>query len=118
MRLCRSSHAKVPRVIRTTASIAGGRRALGAGRMAQTGHVRVSAAHTDFTLRPLFCILNRRRIPVTILAERASISRMTLNKAEKGEPGVSLGTYATVLFSLGMVDRLADVADPRHDAIG
>src|ERR1035441_2263684 len=120
MRLCRSSHAKVPRVIRTTASIAGGRRALGAGRMAQTGHVRVSAAHTDFTLRPLFCILNRRRrrIPVTILAERASISRMTLNKAEKGELGVSLGTYATVLFSLGMVDRLADVADPRHDAIG
>jgi hypothetical protein len=60
----------------------------------------------------------RRRIPVTILAERASISRMTLHKAEKGDPGVSLGTYATVLFSLGMVDRLADVADPRHDAIG
>ena len=60
----------------------------------------------------------RRRIPVTILAERASISRTTLNKAEKGEPGVSLGTYATVLFALGMVDRLADVADPRHDAVG
>jgi DNA-binding XRE family transcriptional regulator len=60
----------------------------------------------------------RRRIPVTILAERASVSRMTLNKAEKGDPGVSLGTYATVLFSLGMVDRLADVADPRHDAVG
>src|SRR5450756_1697312 len=60
----------------------------------------------------------RRRIPVAILAERASISRTTLNKAEKGEPGVSLGTYATVLFALGMVDRLADVADPRHDAVG
>ena len=28
----------------------------------------------------------RRRIPVTILAERASVSRMTLNKAEKGGP--------------------------------
>src|ERR1039458_2539916 len=116
MRLCRSSHAKVPRVVRTTASIAGGRRALGAGRMAQTGHVRVSAAHTDLILRPLLCALSR--IPVTILAERASISRMTLNKAEKGEPGVSLGTYATVLFSLGMVDRVAAVAAPRHDAIG
>src|ERR1039458_1619964 len=60
----------------------------------------------------------RRRIPVAILAERASISRATLNKAEKGDPGVSLGTYATVLFALGMVDRLADVADPRHDAPG
>jgi hypothetical protein len=60
----------------------------------------------------------RRRIPVAILAERASISRMTLNKVEKGDPGVSVGTYATVLFTLGMADRLADVADPRHDTVG
>jgi transcriptional regulator with XRE-family HTH domain len=60
----------------------------------------------------------RRRIPVAILAERASISRTTLNKAEKGDPGVSFGTYATILFALGLVDRLADVADPRHDAVG
>jgi DNA-binding XRE family transcriptional regulator len=60
----------------------------------------------------------RRRIPVAILAERVSVSRMTLNKVEKGDPGVSLGTYATVLFALGMADRLADVADPRHDAVG
>jgi hypothetical protein len=43
---------------------------------------------------------------------------MTLNKLEKGDPGVSAGTYATVLFTLGMADRLADVADPRHDAAG
>ena len=60
----------------------------------------------------------RRRIPVAILAERASISRMTLNKLEKGDPGVSAGTCATVLFTLGMADRLADVADSRHDAVG
>ncbi|NLV30676.1 MAG: helix-turn-helix domain-containing protein [Acidobacteria bacterium] len=60
----------------------------------------------------------RRRIPVAVMAERASISRTTLNKVEKGDPGVSLGTWATVLFALGMVDRLADVADPRHDAVG
>jgi hypothetical protein len=43
---------------------------------------------------------------------------MTLNKVEKGAPGVSLGTYATILFALGMADRLADVADPRHDTVG
>src|SRR5437660_8259728 len=60
----------------------------------------------------------RRRIPVATLAQRASISRMTLNKVEKGDPGVSLGTYATVLFTLGMAERLADVADPRHDTVG
>ena len=60
----------------------------------------------------------RRRIPVAIMAERASISRMTLNKVEKGEPGVAMGTYATVLFVLGMADRLADLADPKNDAVG
>lgn len=60
----------------------------------------------------------RRRIPVAILAERASVSRTTLNKVEKGEPGVSQGIYATVLFVLGMIDRLADIADHRHDAVG
>ena len=60
----------------------------------------------------------RRRIPVAILAERASISRMTLNKVEKGDPGVSLGAYATVLFVLGLLDRLSDLADPKNDAAG
>ena len=60
----------------------------------------------------------RRRIPVAIMAERASISRMTLNKVEKGDPGVSMGTYAMVLFVLGMPERLADLADPRSDTVG
>jgi hypothetical protein len=60
----------------------------------------------------------RRRIPVAIMAQRASISRTTLNKMEKGDSGVSLGSYATVLFVLGMVDRIADLADPKHDAVG
>src|SRR5439155_1573448 len=60
----------------------------------------------------------RRRIPVAIMAERASISRTMLNKVEKGEPGVSTGTYATVLFVLGMVERLADLAEPKNDTVG
>ena len=60
----------------------------------------------------------RRRIQVAIMAERASISRTTLSKVEKGDPGVSMGTYATVLFALGMAERLADLADPRNDAVG
>jgi hypothetical protein len=60
----------------------------------------------------------RRRIQVAILAQRASLGRMTLYRIEKGDPRVSLGAYATVLFALGMADRLADVADPRHDSVG
>ena len=38
----------------------------------------------------------RRRIPVQLAAERASISRMTLLRIEKGEPGVAMGSYPTV----------------------
>ena len=60
----------------------------------------------------------RRRVPVAVMAERASISRTTLNKVEKGEPGVSVGAYATVLFVLGLAERLGDLADPRTDEIG
>lgn len=60
----------------------------------------------------------RRRIPAAVLAERASISRTTLVKVEKGERGVSMGIYAKVLFVLGMVDRLAELADIRHDERG
>ena len=60
----------------------------------------------------------RRRIPTKLMAERASISRTTLNKVEKGEPGVSLGIYATILFVLGLHDRLTDLADVKTDTVG
>ena len=46
-----------------------------------------------------------------LMAERASISRTTLNKVENGHPGVSFGNYATVLFVLGLSDRIGDLAD-------
>jgi len=36
------------------------------------------------------------------MAARAFITRTTLLKVERGDPGVSLGTYATVLFILGL----------------
>ncbi|MBI3207759.1 MAG: hypothetical protein HYZ37_02515 [Candidatus Solibacter usitatus] len=60
----------------------------------------------------------RRRIPAAILADRAAISRMTLYLIEKGHAAVGMGHYASVLMALGLVERLADVADVRHDAVG
>jgi hypothetical protein len=60
----------------------------------------------------------RRRIPTSVMAARAAISRTTLVKVEKGDPSVQTGIYATVLFVLGMTDRLGDLADVRHDRTG
>lgn len=60
----------------------------------------------------------RRRIPTTLMAKRAGISRTTLNKIEKGDASVALGIYASVLFVLGMEKRLAELADIKFDETG
>jgi len=60
----------------------------------------------------------RRRIPIAIAAQRASISKPTLIRVERGDPRVSIRSYATVLFVMGMADRLADLVDPKNDPVG
>jgi transcriptional regulator with XRE-family HTH domain len=60
----------------------------------------------------------RRRITMKLAAERAGVSRATLSKIEKGDEGVSLGAYAKILFILGMIERLAELADPTFDILG
>ena len=60
----------------------------------------------------------RRHISTAIMAQRAFLSRMTLHRLERGDPSVSMGNYATVLFVLGMTDRLGELADVRFDRLG
>ena len=60
----------------------------------------------------------RRRITIELMAERADLSRATIGKIEKGDPTTSIGGYASVLFVLGMTDRLSDLIDSAHDLIG
>ncbi|MBI3508599.1 MAG: helix-turn-helix transcriptional regulator, partial [Chlamydiia bacterium] len=60
----------------------------------------------------------KRRISTQLASDRAGISRGTLVKIEKGDPGVSIGAYARVLFILGMIQKLLDLADPKFDELG
>ncbi len=60
----------------------------------------------------------RRRLPMAVVAERALTTRPTLMKVERGDPTVSVGTWATVLFVLGLLDRLAAIAGPAGDEVG
>jgi transcriptional regulator with XRE-family HTH domain len=58
----------------------------------------------------------RRGFSMELVAERAGMSRPTLRAVESGEPGVTLGSYANVLHSLGLHEDLAFVA--RDDELG
>lgn len=44
----------------------------------------------------------RRRFTVSLVAQRADISRPTLNKVEQGDPAVTMGTYLRVMSVLGL----------------
>ena len=58
----------------------------------------------------------RRKITTTMLAERTNISRVTLRKIENGESSVMMGTYANVLFCLGLEKDLLLLAS--NDPLG
>jgi transcriptional regulator with XRE-family HTH domain len=60
----------------------------------------------------------RRRLTMALVAERAFISRPTLARVERGDPGVSLGIYATVLFVYGISERIGELADAGRDTVG
>lgn len=60
----------------------------------------------------------RRNIPMDVLAARAFTSRTTLRRVERGDPGVSMGVYAAVLHSLGLLDGLRRSASLAHDEVG
>ena len=58
----------------------------------------------------------RRKLSASLLAERAGMTRPTLRAIERGEPGVTLGSYANVLHCLGLDKDLASVG--RDDDLG
>jgi transcriptional regulator with XRE-family HTH domain len=60
----------------------------------------------------------RRRLPMSVLAERAFTSRSTLQRIEAGDPAVSIGIYAAVLHALGLLDGLGQLADSARDSVG
>ena len=60
----------------------------------------------------------KRRIPMALLAERAFIGVSTLEKIQKGNPSVSIGNYAAVIFALGMGAPFGELLNPGEDETG
>lgn len=58
----------------------------------------------------------RRKLSASLVAERAGMTRPTLRAIERGEFGVTLGSYANVLHCLGLDKDLGNVG--RDDELG
>ena len=58
----------------------------------------------------------RRRLTAILFAERMGVSRDTLNRLEKGDPNIALGTYMRALRVLALDKDIDSVA--RDDALG
>jgi len=54
----------------------------------------------------------RWRLPLSEVAACAGTSRQTIGRIEKGDPRVAMGTWASVLLTLRLLDRLTDLAAP------
>ena len=57
----------------------------------------------------------RRQESLRSWAQRLGVSVPTLMKMERGDPGVSMGIYATALWMMGRCAALAQLAAPQTD---
>lgn len=58
----------------------------------------------------------RRHLSMQDIADRATVTRLTVSKVEKGDPTVSMGIYARVLFALNLEDDITLLAS--DDSLG
>ena len=60
----------------------------------------------------------RRNLTSEEAAQKIGTSRFVVADAEKGKPSTSVAVYAALLWTYGLIDRLADLADPSKDEEG
>ena len=60
----------------------------------------------------------RRNLTSEEVAEKIGTSRFAVADAEKGKLSTSVAVYAALLWTYGLIDRLADLADPVKDEEG
>jgi transcriptional regulator with XRE-family HTH domain len=60
----------------------------------------------------------RRRISTQSMAERLQVSLKTLQRLEKGDPTVAVGTVATAMLILSELERFTNLLDTAGDDVG
>lgn len=60
----------------------------------------------------------RRNLSLQELAEKIGVERHVVSAAEKGKPSTGIAIYAAMLWAMGLIDQLAEVADSDRDDEG
>jgi transcriptional regulator with XRE-family HTH domain len=60
----------------------------------------------------------RRNLSLDDVAGKLGVSRQVISHAENGKPTTSIAIYAGILWAVGLLNRLEDVADPAQDKEG
>ncbi|PVM93630.1 helix-turn-helix transcriptional regulator [Caulobacter endophyticus] len=60
----------------------------------------------------------RRNLTLVQMAEALGVSREVLGEAEKGKASTSIAVYAGLLWRLGMIEQLGELARPDRDEEG
>lgn len=60
----------------------------------------------------------RRNLTREEVAQKIGTSRYAIADAENGKLSSGIAVYAALLWTYGLIERLADIADPRQDEEG
>jgi transcriptional regulator with XRE-family HTH domain len=60
----------------------------------------------------------RRKLTIQEMAEKIGTGPRAVSDAEKGKPSTGIAVYMALLWALGLLDQIEDVADPAKDKEG
>lgn len=60
----------------------------------------------------------RRNLTIKTMAEKIGTGPRAVADAEKGKPATSIAVYMALLWALGLIDQMEDIADPTKDQEG
>ena len=71
---------------------------------------RVLSQHLALMGEQIMLARKRRHLSMQDVADRATVTRLTVSKVEKGDPSVSMGIYARVLYALNLESDICLIA--------
>jgi DNA-binding XRE family transcriptional regulator len=60
----------------------------------------------------------RRNLTIDEMAQKIGAGRRAITDAEKGKPSTGIAVYIGLLWALGLIEQLDEIASPESDQVG